>query len=96
MNIKERILELHVLEKNKETDINDILLTLMTKFQLFEPCRYLAEDEEWISISMISLEDEKMSQVMSIRKSEITMFGIFNPAEIELTQIKTDPEDFYQ
>lgn len=96
MNIKEGILELNRLNTNNDADINDLLLTLMTKFQLFEPCRYLAEDDEWISIILISLEDEKMSQAMSIKKSEITMFGIFNPAEIELTQIKTEPEDFYQ
>ncbi len=96
MNIKDRILELNRQCTNENAQITDLLLTLMTRFQLFEPCRYISEDDEWISISMISIEDDNLSQAMSIRKSEITMFGIFNPAEIELSQINTDPEDFYQ
>ena len=77
MNIKEKILELNRQHKNEDTYINDLLLTIVTNFQLFEPCRYLGEDSEWINVSMLSLEDEDMSQAMSIRKSEITMFGIF-------------------
>ena len=56
----------------------------MTKFQLFEPCKYLSEDDEWISVSMISLEDNNISQALNIKKGEITTFGIFNREEIEL------------
>lgn len=96
MNIKQRILELNRQCKNEDTKIDDLLITLMTRFQLFEPCKYISEDEEWISICLISLENENMSQPMSIKKCEITMFGIFNPEEIEMNQIKTEPEDFYQ
>ena len=96
MNIKERIIELNEQYTNEKIDMSDVLLTIITKYQLFEPCRYLAEDEEWINVAMISIEDENMAQMMSIKKSEITMFGIFNRDEIEISFPNTDPEDFYQ
>lgn len=96
MNIKERIIELNQQFTNETIEIEDVLLTIITKYQLFEPCRYLAEDEEWINVAMVSIEDENIAQMMSIRKSEITMFGIFNREEIELILPKTEPEDFYQ
>ena len=97
MNVKQKILDLNMQHTGSETSIDDLLLTVVTNFQLFEPCRYLAEDEDWINIAMISVEDESLSQAMSIKKSEIVMLGIFNPAEIEMAkQIKTEPEDFYQ
>jgi len=96
MNIKQRIIELNQQFTNETIEIEDVLLTIITKYQLFEPCRYLAEDEEWINVAMVSIEDENIAQMMSIRKSEITMFGIFNREEIELVLPNTDPEDFYQ
>ena len=96
MNIKERILELNLQHTGKNAEINELLMTIITKYQLFEPCLYLAEDEEWVNVSMISIEDENVSQAISVRKSEITMLGIFNREEIELTLPNTDPEDFYQ
>ena len=96
MNIKERILELNLQHTGKNAEINELLMTIITKYQLFEPCLYLAEDEEWVNVSMISIEDENVSQAISVRKSEITMLGIFNRQEIELTLPNTDPEDFYQ
>lgn len=97
MNVKQKILDLNMQHTDNETAIEDLLITIVTNFQLFEPCKYLAEDEDWINIAMISVEDESLSQAMSIKKSEIVMLGIFNPAEIEMAkQIKTEPEDFYQ
>lgn len=96
MNIRERILELNRQNTGTEMEIGDLLLTVITRYQLFEPCRYLAEDGEWLNVSMISVEDEGMSQAMSVRKSEIVMFGIFNREEIELFKPKTEPEEFYQ
>lgn len=96
MNLKEKILELNAQHTDESADIDNLLLTVMTRFQLFEPCRYLGEDDEWVNIAMLSIENEDLTQAMSVRKSEITMFGIFNPAEIEISQIKTEPEDFYQ
>lgn len=96
MNVKERVLELNRQHTGADVEINELLITIITKYQLFEPCMYLAEDEEWVNMSMISIEDESLSQAISVRKSEITMIGIFNREEIELTLPNTDPEDFYQ
>ena len=96
MNVKERVLELNRQHTGADVEIRELLITVITKYQLFEPCMYLAEDEEWVNLSMISIEDESLSQAISVRKSEITMIGIFNREEIELTLPNTDPEDFYQ
>lgn len=96
MNIKDKVLQLNQQYKSDKTDINELLLTIITKYQLFEPCRYLAEDDEWVNVAMISIEDENVAQAMSIRKSEIVMFGIFNREEIEIAEPKTESEVFYQ
>jgi len=97
MNIEERILQLNLEHANENVEINDLLLTIVTKFQLFEPCRYLSEDDEWINISLISIENNDMAQALSIRKSEITTFGIFNREEIELNlEPQKGSEDLYQ
>jgi hypothetical protein len=97
MNFKERILELNFQHTNGNVDIGNLLLTVITRFQLFEPCRYLSEDEEWLNVSLISLENSDVSQALSIRKSEIVTFGVFNEEEIEvdLTPQKGS-EDLYQ
>lgn len=97
MNINERILRLNLEHTGEDTHINDVLLTVITKFQLFEPCSYLSEDDEWLNVSLISLEDSGVSQALSIRKSEITTFGIFNREEIELISApQKGSEDLYQ
>lgn len=96
MNLKERVIELNKQYSGEEIDIEDVLLTIITRYQLFEPCQYLSEDEEWVNVAMTSLEDENLAQAMSIRKSEIVMFAIFNREEIEIVMPQTDPEDFYQ
>lgn len=96
MNVKDRILELNHQHTNQDLKIEDLLITIITKYQLFEPCIYLAEDDEWVNVAMVSIEDENISQAMSIRKSEITMLGVFNRDEIDLSIPKTDSEAFYQ
>jgi len=48
------------------------------------------------NVSMVSIEDESITQPMSIKKEEISMVGIFNREEIELNLPKTDSEVFYQ
>ena len=97
MNVKERILQLNQQHTNKSINIDEVLLTIVTKFQLFEPCNYLSEDEEWLNVVMVSLEDNNLSQALSIKKSEITTFGIFNREEIELNLApQKGSEDLYQ
>ena len=97
MNVKEKILNLNQEHVGKSADINDLLLTIITKFQLFEPCRYLSEDDEWVSVSLVSIDDNSADQALAIRKSEITTFGIFNREEIELNFApQNESEDLYQ
>ena len=81
----------------ESADINDLLLTIITKFQLFEPCSYLSEDEEWLDVAIISLEDNGISQPLCVRKSEITTFGIFNREDVEVNLApQVGSEDLYQ
>lgn len=97
MNIKDRILNLNLQHTGENADIGDLLLTIITKFQLFEPCNYLSEDDEWLNVAIISLDDNDISQALSIRKSEITTFGIFNREEVELNFApQKGSEDLYQ
>lgn len=96
MNVEEKILDLNRQHSGEDAEIKDLLLIVMTKFQLFEPCLYLSEDDEWLNVSMVSIEDESVTQPMSIKKEEISMVGIFNREEIELNLPKSDSEVFYQ
>lgn len=97
MNIKERVINLNGEHSGKEVEIEELLLTIITKFQLFEPCNYLSEDEEWLNVAIISLEDNSVSQPLSIRKSEITTFGVFNREEVEVNlNPQQGSEDLYQ
>ncbi len=97
MNIQERILQLNLEHTGKTVEINDVLLTIISKYQLFEPCLYLSEDENWLNVAIISLESEEFSQSMSILKKEITAFGVFNKQDIEIAvpQVGSE-EDLYQ
>lgn len=96
MNVEEKILDLNRQHSGEDAEIKDLLMIVMTKFQLFEPCLYLSEDDEWLNVSMVSIEDESVTQPMSIKKEEISMVGIFNREEIEVNLPKTDSEVFYQ
>ncbi|WP_407414328.1 hypothetical protein [Methanobrevibacter sp.] len=96
MNIKERILQLNLEHTGNEQDINELLLTLISKFQLFEPCIYLSEDEEWLNVAIMSIENDEVSQAMSILKSELTAFGVFNKEDIDFEIPQKDSEGLYQ
>lgn len=97
MNIKERVINLNKEHSGKDIEIEELLLTIITKFQLFEPCNYLSEDEEWLNVAIISLEDNSVSQPLSIRKDEITTFGVFNREEVEVNlNPQQGSEDLYQ
>ena len=96
MNVKERILQLNLEHTGKTQDINELLLTLISKFQLFEPCVYLSEDDEWLNVAIMSFENEDVSQSMSILKSELTAFGVFNKEDVEFEIPQKGSEDLYQ
>lgn len=97
MNVKQMIINLNKEHTGAEIDIEDALLTIITKFQLFEPCNYLSEDDDWLNVAIISIEDSSISQPLCIRKSEISTFGLFNREEIELNvSPQQGSEDLYQ
>jgi hypothetical protein len=102
MNVKEMILGLNreyceKLNMELVDDIDELLLTVLTKYQLFEPCRYLSEDDEWLNVVMLSFDGTDMSQAMTLKKSEITALGIFNQEEIEIDfEPQKGSEDLYQ
>ena len=94
MNVKDRILKLNQVYTEENVDIGDLLLIVITKFQLFEPCSYLAENEEWLDVAIVSPENDSISQALSIKKSEITTLGIFNKeVEVEVPAPQEGSED---
>lgn len=99
MNVKDRILKLNQACTDEEVEINRLLLVVVTKFQLFEPCIYLAENDEWLDVAIVSLETGHIAQALSILKSEITTLGIFNKQEevvVEEAPKESSEEDLYQ
>ncbi len=100
MNVKDRILNLTKELTSETADINNLLIVVVTRFQLFEPCVYLSEDDEWLDVAMISLETNNISQALSIKKEEITTLGIFNKPEVaeaeEAAPKEGSEEDLYQ
>ena len=96
MNFKERVMKLQNEYSDEEKEIEELLLTLITNYQLFEPCRYLSEDEEWVNVTMISIENDNITQAMTIKKSQLVMIGIFNRSELQIAVPDSNPEDFYQ
>lgn len=104
MNFKQRILDMEKMfasESSREPveNVEDLKLTFIFKFQIFEPCQYLSEDDEWITFLILPPEDTLESQIMSLRKDEIVSFGILN--ENNLAQIgelikEIEPESLYQ
>ena len=100
MNVKERILKLNQACTDEEVEIGRLLLIVITKYQLFEPCIYLVENEEWLDVAIVSLESGSISQALSIKKSEVTTLGIFNKQEVEVEepapQQESSEDDLYQ
>lgn len=97
MNIQERILQLNYEHTGKSVAINEILMTIISKYQLFEPCLYLSEDENWLDVLIISPEGSESSQSMSILKKEITAFGVFRKHDVEIpVEQGESTEDLYQ
>lgn len=104
MNFKERLLEMEK-EFAKESsrqpneNIEDLLLSFIFKFQLFEPCKYVSEDDDWITFLVLPPDDILESQIMSLKKDEIVSFGILNENNIlELSDLapQVDSESLYQ
>lgn len=96
MNIQDRIIQLNLEHTGNTVEIGDVFLTIISKFQLFEPCLYLSEDDEWLNIALVSLENDKYSQSMSILKKEITAFGIFNKEDVDVHIPPIASQDLYQ
>lgn len=104
MNYKEKLLEMEkqfAKESSRDPvkNVEDLSLTFIFKFQIFEPCRYVSEDEEWITFLIVPPDDALESQIMSLRKDEIVSFGILNEknlAEINEVVNQIEPESLYQ
>ena len=104
MNYKEKFLEMEK-EFAKESsrdpidNIQDLKITFIFKFQIFEPCKYISEDEEWITFLILPPDDSLEGQIMSLRKAEIVSFGILNEhniAELDNIVKEIEPESLYQ
>lgn len=104
MKVKERILEMErefAVESSRppRENIGELMLTFLFKFQIFEPCKYLSEDEEWVNFLILPPDDAFGSQMMSLKKDDIISMGILNEKNIAensnlISQI--EPESLYQ
>lgn len=105
MNFKDKFLEMEkqfAKETSREPkeNVEDLLLTFIFKFQFFEPCKYISEDDEWITFLLKPANDIMESQIMTVRKMEVVSFGILdenNVAELNsLINNDNQPESLYQ
>ena len=81
MNIKERILDMDkYLVENNFVDgegvesVSDLLICIHTDTDVFEPCMYVNETENWIYVIDLSLGEG--GQYMDIRKKNIINWGL--------------------
>ena len=104
MNLKQRFLEMEKefarqTSRPAKENIEDLLVTFIFKFQIFEPCKYLSEDEEWVTFLIIPPDETIESQIMALKKDEIISFGIVNEnnlAENSNLFSQIEPESLYQ
>jgi len=103
MNIKENIMEMNrayasQMDVEPAESIDDILLTFLVNLQVFDSCRYISEDDEWITFIMIPQDENLGEQIMSLRKSEIHCYGICNEKNLVDYDMKPkgESESLYQ
>lgn len=104
MNFKERFLELErqfAKENQREPkeNVEDLLVTFFFNYQFFEPCKYISEDDEWVTFLLVSTNEVIESQIMSLKKEHIISFGVLDEGNvIEISNLLKDiePESLYQ
>lgn len=101
MNIKERILSMDkylvdngYVKEDYIDKIENLLLTIETTTNVYSPCCYVCEDSNWATFLMLTVGE---GQCMTVRKSEIICFGIYNGADpfSDVVEYKTI-ESIYQ
>ena len=87
MNIKDRILDMdrYLVENDFVTgdrveSEKDLLICIHTDVDIFEPCMYIGESDNWVNIIDLSLGEG--GQYMDIRKNNIIGFGLYNGPDI--------------
>lgn len=87
MNIKERILDMdkYLVDNDYVDDdyvetIHDLLICIHTDIDIFEPCLYVGETNQWLNIIDLSLGEG--GQCMDIKKDSIVSFGLYNGPDI--------------
>ena len=104
MNFKEKILDMEKAfakeySRDATENVEDLSITFIFKFQVFEPCKYVSEDEDWITFLIVPPDESIESQIMSLRKDEIVSFGIINEKNLaEFAEVvqEIEPERLYQ
>lgn len=100
MNIKERILNMDkylidegFIDDDYVDSSNDLLLTICTDQDIYQPCMYVSETDMWLSIIDLSLGEG--GQFMDIKKDNIVSFGLYNGIDIFKIPIE-DNGSFYR
>lgn len=71
---------------------NDLLLTICTDQDIYEPCMYVSETDQWLSIIDLSLGEG--GQFMDVKKDSIISFGLYNGFDV-LSPPVEDNGSFY-
>ena len=104
MNYKERLLALEKEfatqnSRDAKENIEDLKLTFIFRFHLFEPCQYVSEDEEWLTFLILPPDESLESQIMTLKKDEVISFGILSDNNIdEITNLvkQIEPDSLNQ
>ena len=103
MNIKENILEMDKIYASENDEdpcekIEDLFLTFIAKFQIFEPSKYISEDDDWVTFILTPPDDSLESQIMKLRKEEILGYGIcrINNFTSSSSKPKVESDALYQ
>ncbi len=105
MNFLNKVLELeelydNLIEKIEKKDKFEVLLmSFETGSEIYEPCIHLTEDDEWVYVVTFDAEPgldpvcEGIPKLLSLRKNDITSFGICNDHSFDL-KYDTEPDSY--
>lgn len=99
MDVEKRILDMDkylidtgMVDDDYVDSSHDLLITIHTKQDVYEPCMYVSETDMWLSIIDLSLGEG--GQLMDIKKTEIVGYGLYNGYDI-FSVPKQNNKSFY-
>lgn len=91
-----RLVDMKYIDDVYIDNIENLFLAIETDSTSYAPCCYLDEDENWVTILLLS--SKNSTQCSSIKKDSIVSFGFYNTGTEPISQQdpKRDIESLYQ